>query len=120
MSGPLLQTEKRGLSVGRCITIVSPAKTAERIKMPFGLWTRVGLRNHVLDRGPDPTREGALLRRERGRPRRGPDMSGGFRFRCTRWGVRWRQMVNTIEPLVCSDNVTLCQITLTICFSLSA
>jgi len=26
-------------------------KTAEPIEMPFGLWTRVGLRKHVLDRG---------------------------------------------------------------------
>jgi len=30
---------------------VSPAKTAEVIEMPFGLRTRVGSRNHVLDRG---------------------------------------------------------------------
>jgi len=29
-------------SVGLSVTIVSPAKTAEQIKMPFGLWTRVG------------------------------------------------------------------------------
>jgi len=28
---------------------MSPAKTAEPIEMPFGLWTRVGQRNHVLD-----------------------------------------------------------------------
>jgi len=26
-----------------------PAKTAEAIKMPFGLWARMGPRNHVLD-----------------------------------------------------------------------
>ena len=25
-----------------------PAKMAELIKMPFGMWTRVGPRNHVL------------------------------------------------------------------------
>jgi len=29
--------------------IVSPAKMAEPIEMPFGLWTRVAPRNHVLD-----------------------------------------------------------------------
>jgi len=29
--------------------IVSLAKTAELIEMPFGLLTRVGLRNQVLD-----------------------------------------------------------------------
>jgi len=28
---------------------------AEPIKMPFGLTTRVGPENHVLDGGPDPT-----------------------------------------------------------------
>jgi len=27
---------------------------AEPFEMPFGLWTRVGPRNHVLDGGPDP------------------------------------------------------------------
>jgi len=32
---------------------MSHAKTAEPIEMQFGLRTRVGLRNHVLDGGPD-------------------------------------------------------------------
>jgi len=36
------------LSVCRFVTVVSPAKTAEPIEMPFGLWTRVGRRKHVL------------------------------------------------------------------------
>jgi len=31
--------------------IVSPAKTAEPIEMPFGRWTRVGQRKHALDEG---------------------------------------------------------------------
>ena len=35
------------------VTIVSPAKTAEQIEIPFGLWTRVGRRNHVLDEDPE-------------------------------------------------------------------
>jgi len=34
------------LSVGRSVTLVSPAKTAEVVEMPFGLRTRVGPRNH--------------------------------------------------------------------------
>jgi len=42
--------EWRGLSVCLSVTIVSRAKTTEPIKMPFGLWTRVGPRKHVLDR----------------------------------------------------------------------
>jgi len=33
---------------------LEPAKTAEPIQMPFGLWTRVGPGNHVLDGDPDP------------------------------------------------------------------
>jgi len=37
-------------SVCLSVTLVRPAL----IKMPFGLRTRVGPRNHVLDKGPDP------------------------------------------------------------------
>ena len=37
-----------GLSVSLSVTIVSPAKAAEPIETPFGLWSRVGHRNHVL------------------------------------------------------------------------
>jgi len=33
---------------------VSPAATAELIQMPFGVWTRVGPGNSVLDGRPDP------------------------------------------------------------------
>jgi len=36
------------------VTLVSPAKTAELIEMPYGLMTRVGPRNRVLDGGPHP------------------------------------------------------------------
>jgi len=61
-----IQTEQRGLSVRRsvCLSVatVSPAKTAEPIEMPFGVWTRVGQRNYVLDRGHDPYRKGNFLR----------------------------------------------------------
>jgi len=28
--------------------------------MPFGLWARMGPRNHVLDAGPDPPWKGAI------------------------------------------------------------
>jgi len=35
-----------GLSLGLSLTVVSPAKTAQ--PMPFGLWTQVGRRKHVL------------------------------------------------------------------------
>jgi len=33
------------------------AKTAELIEMPFGLWAQMGLRNHVLDGGPQMLRD---------------------------------------------------------------
>jgi len=38
-------------SVCLSVTLVSPAKTAEPIELPFGLRTRVGPGNHVLDGG---------------------------------------------------------------------
>ena len=44
-------------------TVVSPAKTAEPIEMPFELRTRAGPRKHrVLDEGPDPPWEVAISR----------------------------------------------------------
>jgi len=35
------------LSVSRSVTILIPAKTAEPIEMPLGVWTRVGPRNQI-------------------------------------------------------------------------
>jgi len=45
----LIVTDPVAWSVGRSVTLVSPAKTAAPIEMPFGLRTRVGPRNHVLN-----------------------------------------------------------------------
>ena len=56
------------LCVCASVTLVSPAKTAEQIKMPFGMWARVGPSNHALDVGTDPSGEGKNLRWGRGRP----------------------------------------------------
>jgi len=56
-----------GLAVGRSDTAVSPAKMDEPIKVPFGLRTRLGPRNHLLDRGPDTAWEGQFFE-ERGYP----------------------------------------------------
>jgi len=40
---PIVADESVGLgSVGRFVTLVSPAKTAEPIEMPFGFMTVVG------------------------------------------------------------------------------
>jgi len=55
-------------SVCLSVTLVSPAKTAVPIEMPFGLRTWVGPRNHVLDGVQIPPWEGAILRGERGLP----------------------------------------------------
>jgi len=47
-------TDRVAWSVGLSVTVVSHAKTAELIKILFGLMTWVGPGNHVLDEGPDP------------------------------------------------------------------
>jgi len=44
-------TDRIAWSVGWSVTVVSHAKSAEPnqpIEMPFGLWARIGSRNHVL------------------------------------------------------------------------
>jgi len=46
-------------SVGLSVTLVSPAKTAAPIELPFGLKTWVDPGNHALDGGPDPPWKGA-------------------------------------------------------------
>jgi len=44
-------------SVSLSLTTISPAKMAEPIEISFGLWTRVGARNYVLDVGSLSTHE---------------------------------------------------------------
>jgi len=44
--------------VCRSVTLMSPAKTADPIEMPFGSRTWVGQRYHVLHGGSDPPWEG--------------------------------------------------------------
>ena len=55
-----------GLSVCLSVMAMSPAKAAEPIEMPFGTLTRVGPRNHVLDRGPDLRTWSGNFEREKG------------------------------------------------------
>jgi len=50
---PIL-TDRVVWSVSLSVTLVSPAKTAAAIELPFELRTWVGPGNHVLDGGPDP------------------------------------------------------------------
>jgi len=75
------------------------AKTAELIKMPFGLLAQMGPRNRV---------------RWRSTVAKGCCYSNQFVF--LYMGVHWRHLANTTEPSVCSGNAALCQITLTTCF----
>jgi len=68
-------TDRVAWSVGRsvcwsvycCVTLVSPAKMAVAIEMPFGLRTRMDQMNHLLDGDPDYLWEGVILR-GKGRP----------------------------------------------------
>jgi len=55
-------------SVGQCVMIMSPAKTAELFEMPFGMWTLMGSRNQILDGVQIPPREGAILKGKSGGP----------------------------------------------------
>ena len=117
-------TDRVAWSVGRFVTLVSPAKTAEVIEMPFGLRTRVGQRNHVLDGG---------MRRSILRTKREPLWTigtlcrelwvNGWTDQChlrrglsIRWNGHWRHLPNTTEPFVCGDDAALCRITLTTCY----
>jgi len=45
-------------SVGRSVMIVSPAKMAEPIEMPFGVWTQVDPRNHLSNGSRSPQVKG--------------------------------------------------------------
>ena len=48
------------LSLGQSVTLLTPAKTVETIKLPFAFRTRVGPMNHVLHEVRMPTWEGAI------------------------------------------------------------
>jgi len=62
-----LQSLADGRSLPVCLSVCrsrEPAKAAEAIEMPFGLWARVGSRNHVLDGGLDPHATGQFCGRK--------------------------------------------------------
>jgi len=54
--------------VCRSVTLVSPAKMAAQIELPFGSRTWVGPGNHVLDEGPDPPMGSGKFLGENGHP----------------------------------------------------
>jgi len=93
---PIL-TDRVAWSVGLSVTLVSPAKTAAPIELPFGLRTWVGPGNHVLDGGPDPPMGRGKFLGENGR-------------------AYWRHLKNTTEPSMRGGDAALCQITLTTCY----
>jgi len=64
---------------------MSPVKRLNR-SMQFGLWTRVGPRNHVLDWGPDPPWEAAILQ-------------GKWASHCKVQGHSAVPCANTAEPI---------------------
>ena len=112
---------------------VSCAKTAQPIEMLFGMWTRVGPRNHVLDERPDPHTRGCNYDcAKRGRRGTCPDMSGGRyiqsdsvggRTGTVRCGVYYMgctaaqpsNMANALEPSMSGSDAALFQTTLTTC-----
>jgi len=90
-------------SVCRSVTLVSPAKTAEPIEMPF-----------VDSGGPKEARVQSYSLD-------GSSMQNFNRIRqvapmCRHGRAHWRYLANTIEPSVCGGDVVLCQITSTACY----
>jgi len=95
--------------------VVSPAKMAEPIDMSFGLWTRVGPRNHGLDGVNSPMRRGNF---ERGQGAAHCKVQGLCAMSCAepteillgmwtpagprnhgiQWDAHWCHLANTIEP----------------------
>ena len=61
---PAIITDQVTWSVGLSVTLVSPAKTAEAIGIPFAPRTSVGPENHVLDGVQIKQWEGEILRRK--------------------------------------------------------
>ena len=104
--------------------------------LPFGLRTRTGPGNHVLDEVQIPPWEGATLRGRAAycirtlcrelckngwtdRKAVWDWDSGGPKEACLRWGAHWRHLANTTKLTMCGGDAACCQITLTayfICF----
>jgi len=68
------------LSLCQSITLVSPAKTAETIKLPFVFRTRVGPTNHVLHEVQMPTWEETILRAKQANHIRGRHLNLSCRY----------------------------------------
>ena len=62
----LIVTDRVAWSVGQSVTLVSLAKTAEPIQIPFGLWVQMVPTNHNLDGVQSPYGQGQFW--GKGRP----------------------------------------------------
>jgi len=90
-------------SVCRSVTLVSPAKTAEPIEMPF------------VDSGAPKEAQVQSYSSD------GASMQNFNRIRqvapmCRHGRAHWRHLANTIEPSVCGGDAVLCQITSIACY----
>jgi len=111
-------------SVGLSVTIVSTAKTAEPIEMPFGLWTRLNPRTMYWMGIQIPQTKGTILRQKR-RPIVKYMVSLPYAVKkrlkrlrcCLAYGLGWAQgsvldggarchhLLNMTEPCMCGGNV---------------
>ena len=117
-------------SVGWSAMIVSPAKTAEPVKMPCRFWTQVGLENHGMIGVQITPCEGAVLgemicqltchswRRQRHKSAVGTVVVlSPVGDECIGCREGWQGLANMIQPSVCGSNVAFCQISTTACYS---
>ena len=74
---------------------------AESIEMPFGLKTRVGPENRVLDGGPDPPWKGAILMGERGVPLYRDTLRSSVQKRLNRSRCRLGCGLGTAQEIMC-------------------
>ena len=132
-------TDQVAWSDDRSDTLVSPAKTAEPIEMPFGLRNsggpkescsiRWGSRSPMGRGNFEEGGEGQAIVKGRSavscaKTAETIEMPFGLRTRvgpriaCIRWGAHWRNLANTIETFMCGDDAACCQITLATCFLL--
>jgi len=113
-------TDAVAWSVSLSVTVVSHAKTAEPIEMSFGLWTRVGQRNRVLDGAQIPHAKGKFWGERAVHCKL--QYTGTSVVSCAMFGMRrrgwsqamkmgyrayWCQLANTTEPCMCGGDAVL-------------
>jgi len=87
--------------------VIICAKMAELIEMLFGLWVRMGPRNHALDGGPVMLRNVAMAITFW--------LLMGYNFGCMIASDTRFDLANMTELSMCGGYVALCQITFTTC-----